>query len=415
MYRRQTTVTYLLNGSPISPSFGPPYTWATTASAPGAFSITAQAVDSRGGQTVSTPITLTIAVPTSVVITSPANGGTYAVGQALTIAASASDPDGVARVEFTYNGGNPLGTVATPPYQIVLPGGAPAGTYTIVARMVDVPGNAVNSAPVTFYVTGFEARAEPGPGLAEPGHDPRGGPPPAPASGAPARAVPAAAAWLALRQVQRDGVRVGRRRQRRRRSGGALQAWVRRALLAVVVVLGVSAPTDAQVTLEYYHLDPTGSVRMTTDQTGAVTARYDYTVFGEEPTLGGQPRKFAGKERDAETGYDYFGGRYYAASIGRFTTVDPAYALDETLVDPQRWNRYAYVRNNPLKYTDPDGRILETLWDIANVGMGVWSLGGNVVAGNWAAAALDVGGIVLDGLSAATPFVPGGAGMSAIT
>ena len=121
MYRRQTTVTYLLNGSPISPSFGPPYTWATTASAPGAFSITAQAVDSRGGQTVSTPITLTIAVPTSVVITSPANGGTYAVGQALTIAASASDPDGVARVEFTYNGGNPLGTVATPPYQIVLP------------------------------------------------------------------------------------------------------------------------------------------------------------------------------------------------------------------------------------------------------------------------------------------------------
>jgi hypothetical protein len=45
-----------------------------------------------------------------------------------------------------------------------------------------------------------------------------------------------------------------------------------------------------------------------------------------------------------------------ASELGRFTTVDPVYTWKENLVDPQRWNRYAYVRNNPLRYTDPDGR-----------------------------------------------------------
>lgn len=67
-------------------------------------------------------------------------------------------------------------------------------------------------------------------------------------------------------------------------------------------------------------------------------------------------REFTGKERDAETGYDYFGARYYGAKAARFTTIDPAYTSQENLVDPQRWNRYAYVRNNPLRYVDPDGR-----------------------------------------------------------
>ena len=53
---------------------------------------------------------------------------------------------------------------------------------------------------------------------------------------------------------------------------------------------------------------------------------------------------------------DYFGARYYGTKIGRFTTVDPAYVLQENLVDPQRWNKYAYSRNNPLTFVEPDGR-----------------------------------------------------------
>ena len=52
----------------------------------------------------------------------------------------------------------------------------------------------------------------------------------------------------------------------------------------------------------------------------------------------------------------YFGARYYRADIGRFTTVDPKVNIKDALVEPQRWNRYAYVTNNPLRYVDPDGR-----------------------------------------------------------
>ena len=52
----------------------------------------------------------------------------------------------------------------------------------------------------------------------------------------------------------------------------------------------------------------------------------------------------------------YFGARYYGSKIGRFTTVDPVYTWRENVVDPQRWNRYAYGRNNPLRFVDPDGR-----------------------------------------------------------
>jgi RHS repeat-associated protein len=62
--------------------------------------------------------------------------------------------------------------------------------------------------------------------------------------------------------------------------------------------------------------------------------------------------KFTGKERDAETGLDYFGARYYSGAQGRFTSPDP---LGGHLADPQTLNRYAYVRNNPLRFNDPTG------------------------------------------------------------
>jgi RHS repeat-associated protein len=58
------------------------------------------------------------------------------------------------------------------------------------------------------------------------------------------------------------------------------------------------------------------------------------------------------KERDIETGLDYFLARYYASAQGRFTSAD---SYGGRLTNPQTLNRYAYVLNNPLKYTDPTG------------------------------------------------------------
>jgi RHS repeat-associated protein len=61
-----------------------------------------------------------------------------------------------------------------------------------------------------------------------------------------------------------------------------------------------------------------------------------------------------GKERDAESGLDYFGARYFSGAQGRFTSADQPFN-DQYPADPQSWNLYAYVRNNPLKFTDFNG------------------------------------------------------------
>lgn len=66
--------------------------------------------------------------------------------------------------------------------------------------------------------------------------------------------------------------------------------------------------------------------------------------------------KFTGKERDTETGLDYFGARYYGSSMGRFTSPDPIVMKSNRLLDPQRLNLYSYTRNSPLNHVDPDGR-----------------------------------------------------------
>jgi RHS repeat-associated protein len=64
--------------------------------------------------------------------------------------------------------------------------------------------------------------------------------------------------------------------------------------------------------------------------------------------------KFTGKERDNESGLDYFGRRHYGSTLGRFMQPDEAFN-DQNTHDPQSWNLYSYVRNNPLRYTDPTG------------------------------------------------------------
>lgn len=105
----------------------------------------------------------------------------------------------------------------------------------------------------------------------------------------------------------------------------------------------------------YYHQDMLGNTVAQTDEGGVVVMRADYYPFGDMRTSDGMPerRLFTGKERD-DTWLDYFGARYYDATIGRFTSIDP---VGGKIDDPQSYNRYAYCLNNPYKYVDPDGRI----------------------------------------------------------
>jgi RHS repeat-associated protein len=83
------------------------------------------------------------------------------------------------------------------------------------------------------------------------------------------------------------------------------------------------------------------------------------SVRGYASCVDATEHHFTGKEYDAESGNDYFEARYYASSMGRWMSPDPDMTLKRILPNPQRWNRYAYVINNPLALVDPNG-----LWDI---------------------------------------------------
>jgi RHS repeat-associated protein len=65
--------------------------------------------------------------------------------------------------------------------------------------------------------------------------------------------------------------------------------------------------------------------------------------------------KFTGKERDAESGIDFFNARYMSSAQGRFTSPDPS-RLSAVFGNPQTWNMYTYGYNNPLQFVDKNGR-----------------------------------------------------------
>ena len=69
-------------------------------------------------------------------------------------------------------------------------------------------------------------------------------------------------------------------------------------------------------------------------------------------------QRFTGYEKDQESGLDYAGARYYSNQHGRFTSVDPIKMKRDRVIDPQRINLYAYVRNNPFKFVDKTGEDL---------------------------------------------------------
>jgi RHS repeat-associated protein len=122
----------------------------------------------------------------------------------------------------------------------------------------------------------------------------------------------------------------------------------------------------------YYFSDHLKTASVITDSTGVIKAESDYYPWGGELQFVNNDSnhyKFTGKERDAETGLDYFGARYYSNGLGRWVSADwsptPVPIPYADLGDPQSLNLYSYVRNVPTTGFDGDGhwpRLLQADW-----------------------------------------------------
>ena len=132
----------------------------------------------------------------------------------------------------------------------------------------------------------------------------------------------------------------------------------------------------------HFHLDHLGTPRLVTSDNGQMVSYHDYYPFGDEHSpvsqevAGGfdreDPMKFTGHERDyaggmgGEDGHaiDDMHARYFAPMTGRFLSPDPK--LGES-TNPQSWNRYAYVMNNPIDHIDPTGKAPKFIGRIVEI------------------------------------------------
>jgi RHS repeat-associated protein len=141
-------------------------------------------------------------------------------------------------------------------------------------------------------------------------------------------------------------------------------AWQHTNVYAGSTLLG-SYDTDG---LHFYFDDPLGTRRAQTDYAGTLEQLCSSLPYGDALACTGSTQyptehHFTGKERDSESGLDYFGARYYGSSMGRFMSPDsPGFAH---LSNPQAWNLYSYTYNNPLSSVDPDGHDVACTYNIS--------------------------------------------------
>lgn len=141
--------------------------------------------------------------------------------------------------------------------------------------------------------------------------------------------------------------------------------------------------TYDQQGLHFNLSDPLGTKRVQVSGDGYVEASWSSLPFGDglTSTASGEDateHHYTGKERDSESGLDYFGARYYGSNMGRFMSPDwaekPEAVPYSSLSDPQTLNLYSYVQNNPLSKFDDDGHAtVEIRYTLASGGPGYHS------------------------------------------
>jgi RHS repeat-associated protein len=106
----------------------------------------------------------------------------------------------------------------------------------------------------------------------------------------------------------------------------------------------------------YFHTDHLGSVVATTDSGGGSTSTMLYKPWGETrypttpPTTPGY--RYTGQLEVSGIGLYFYNARWYSPYLNRFLSPDD---IIPDQYDPQSWDRYSYVKNNPVNYTDPTG------------------------------------------------------------
>jgi RHS repeat-associated protein len=128
----------------------------------------------------------------------------------------------------------------------------------------------------------------------------------------------------------------------------------------------------------WFILDELQSLHAVVSAAGVVENESEFYPFGGELQFSAADAtnhyKFTGKERDSESGLDYFGARYYGSTLGRFLTPDwatkPSPVPYAEFGDPQSLNLYSYVRNIPTTKADPDGHCPECIVQLVK-----WAVG----------------------------------------
>jgi RHS repeat-associated protein len=108
----------------------------------------------------------------------------------------------------------------------------------------------------------------------------------------------------------------------------------------------------------YFLTDQVESVKVVVNDQGLPVSRTEYLPYGEtwfQEGESGHTPKYNSQEMDKESGFYFFNARHYDSEIGRFVTAD---SIVDGVFDTQGWNRYMYVRGNPIRYMDPTGNLL---------------------------------------------------------